>query len=331
MEYPQLAALLIFISMLLLTIGFYSAGKARRALLSSRLKKYTRTAGENSSYSLEEHERQDFEQESLTGGMRQAFRSISRLFTPLSWRKKAERELARAGLPLLAEEYVAIQIILVLFFALAAFKLNGSLFLALAAALAAALLPPLLIKSFQAKRIIKFNNQLGDGLTVMANSLRAGFSFMQAADTLSKEMAPPLSVEFSRLLQEIKLGAATEDALQNMLERVASRDLELLITAVKIQRQVGGNLAEILDNIGETIRERIRLKNEVKTLTAQGRISGLIIGLLPLLIIAVVFMINPAYILTLIVHPAGPFLILWAVFSELVGLMLIRRIVSIDY
>jgi len=140
-----------------------------------------------------------------------------------------------------------------------------------------------------------------------------------------------LSVEFGRLLREIKLGVTMEDALQNMLERLASRDLELLITAVQIQRQVGGNLAEILDNIGETIRERIRLKNEVKTLTAQGRISGLVIGLLPVLIIVVVSMINPGYMLTLIVHPLGPFLLLWAAFSELIGLMFIRRIVSIDY
>lgn len=331
MEFPQLAAILFFISMLLLAGGFYRAGQARRAVLNSRLQKYTRPGAAAEDYEAGAGPGRDREHEKGGEGLRHAFRSVSRILTPLAWRRKAEQELARAGVPLLAEEYVALQMLLLLGFALGVFRLNGSPVLALLAALVAALLPPLFIKSAQAKRVVQFNNQLGDGLTVMANSLRAGFSFMQAADTLSKEMPPPLSTEFSRLLREIKLGATTEDALQNMLERVASRDLELLITAVKIQRQVGGNLAEILDNIGETIRERIRLKNEIKTLTAQGRISGLLIGLLPVLIIAAVAVINPDYILTLIVHPVGPLLLLWAVCSEFVGIILIRRIVSIDY
>ncbi len=327
MNLPILVSLLIFLAMLLLTGAFYAAGKAKRAQLNSRLQKYTRPGAGVEELYLEKTPGRDGDE----GGMRAVFRSISRMLTPSGWRRKAEQELTRAGIPLHAEEYVALHIMLIAFFTLAAFSLNGSILLTAAAAFTAALLPPLFVKSAQGKRVTQFNNQLGDGLTIMANSLRAGFSFMQAADTLSKEMPPPLSIEFSRLLREINLGATTEDALQNILERVASRDLDLLVTAVKIQRQVGGNLAEILDNIGETIRERIRLKNEVKTLTAQGRISGLIIGLLPVMIIVVVSMINPEYMLTLLVHPVGPFLLLWAVCSELIGLMLIRKIVTIDY
>ncbi|HAP31976.1 MAG TPA: secretion system protein [Firmicutes bacterium] len=258
-------------------------------------------------------------------------RLLACLPTPADWRQKTERELSRAGFSLHAAEYMALRIILVILFAPAVFNLSGNLLVAALAAFAAAQLPPLFVKSAQQKRVVQFNNRLGDALTIMANSLRAGFSFMQAADTVSKEMSPPLALEFSRLLREIKLGVTTEDALQNMLERVNSRDLELLITAVKIQRQVGGNLAEILDNIGETIRERIRLKNEIKTLTAQGRISGLVIGLLPVLIIVIVSLINPGYMLMLITNPIGPFLLLWAAISEIIGIILIRRIVSLNY
>lgn len=327
MNFPLLASLFAFISILLLCGAFISAGKAKKALLNSRLHKYTNpNAVAPNTSGQKERGRKGAE-----SSLRQALRLFACLPAPADWRQKTERELARAGLSLHAAEYLALRIILIIIFAPVVFSLSGSMLMAVLAAFAAALLPPFFVKSAQHKRVVQFNNQLGDALTVMANSLRAGFSFMQAADTVSKEMPAPLALEFSRLLREIKLGVTMEDALQNMLERVNSRDLELLITAVKIQRQVGGNLAEILDNIGETIRERIRLKNELKTLTAQGRISGLIIGLLPVLIVAVVSLINPGYMLTLITNPLGPLLLLWAAGSEIIGLILIRRIVSLDY
>lgn len=327
MSYALLAPLLAFMAILILFNTFFSAGRAKKAVVSNRLKKYTRPgAAAAEMFCQDEDGREQGE-----AALRKALRAVSRLLTPRDWRNKADRELARAGLNLHSEEYVSLHIIFITVFTLAAFSFRGSLFLAIAAALTAAILPPLYVKSAQAKRVTQFNNQLSDGLTIMANSLRAGLSFLQATDTLSKEMPPPLSVEFARLLREIKLGVPTEEGLQNMLERVASRDLELLVTAIQIQRQVGGNLAEILDNIGETIRERIRLKNEVKTLTAQGRISGMIIGLLPVFIIVIVSMINPQYMLTLITHPIGPFLLLFALVSELIGLVLIRRIVAIEY
>ena len=327
MGYHLLVPLLAFMAVFMFCGAFVAAGKAKKAVLSDRLKKYTRPAGA----ALEAPLADEKNREAGSSVWRGALRALSRTLTPSNWRRRAQRELAQAGLSLHPEEYVALHFVLIVAFTLAAFTLKGSPFLATAAAVTVALLPPLYVKSARAKRVVQFNNQLGDGLTLMANSLRAGLSFMQAAATLSKEMPPPLAVEFGRLLREIKLGVTTEESLQNMLERVDSRDLELLVTAIQIQRQVGGNLAEILDNIGETIRERIRLKNEVKTLTAQGRISGLIIGILPLLIIAAVSLINPGYMLTLLTHPVGPFLLLFALCSELVGLALIRRIVSIDY
>jgi len=328
MDFSLFAPLFMFISMLLLCGAFVSAGRAKKALLYSRLLKYT----DPTAVSPDEPSRQkERSRKGMESSLRQALRLSACLPMPADWRQKTERELARAGFSLHASEYLALRIIFIIIFAPAVFNLSGSTLVGVSAAFAAALLPPLFVKSAQHKRVVQFNNQLGDALTVMANSLRAGFSFMQAADTVSKELSAPLALEFGRLLREIKLGVTTEDALQNMLERVNSRDLELLITAVKIQRQVGGNLAEILDNIGGTIRERIRLKNEIKTLTAQGRISGLVIGLLPVLIIVIVSLINPSYMRILITNPIGPLLLIWAAISEIIGIVLIRRIVSLDY
>lgn len=139
----------------------------------------------------------------------------------------------------------------------------------------------------------------------------------------------PLGGEFSGILKEIQLGMPTERALSGVLQRVASEDLEMMVTAVLIQRQVGGNLAEVLDKISETITERVRIKGEIKTLTAQGRISGMIIGSLPLVLAFILMLINPEYIKVLITDPVGPILIIYGVISQIMGALMIRKIVSL--
>ena len=129
----------------------------------------------------------------------------------------------------------------------------------------------------------------------------------------------------------MNLGVTTEEALDNLLRRINSQDLDLVVTAVKINRQIGGNLAEVLDKIGETINQRLKLQSELRTLTAQGRVSGYIIGLLPFIIVALVFVINPCYMMTLFTHPLGLVLIIWAILSEIIGFFLIKKIISVDY
>ena len=132
------------------------------------------------------------------------------------------------------------------------------------------------------RRVNSFNDQLGDTLNLWVNALRSGYSVLQAMETIATELPPPVSREFERVVQEVRLGLSMEQAMDNMYGRVPSEDLDLVITAVNIQREVGGNLAEVLDNISFTIRERVRIKGEVRTLTAQGRVSGWIISLLPI-------------------------------------------------
>jgi len=147
---------------------------------------------------------------------------------------------------------------------------------------------------------------------------------------VAREMLPPISVEFARTVKETNLGIPMEDALVSMAKRVNSKDFDLVITSVLIQRQVGGNLAEILDNIARTIRERVRIRNEIKTLTAQGRISGVIVGLLPFGLALAIYLLNPEYISLLFVHPVGKMLLAGGFVGQLIGILLIRRIVAIE-
>ena len=152
-------------------------------------------------------------------------------------------------------------------------------------------------------RIKKFIGQLGDTITLMANSLRAGYSLMQTMELVAREAKDPIAGEFRRVVREVGLGISTEDAMQNMLRRVPSEDLDLLVTAINIQHEVGGNLAQILSTIGHTIRERVRIQGEIKVLTAQAQLSGYIISLMPIVLAILIFMMNPGYMMQLFAWP----------------------------
>lgn len=325
MDFYLVAVTSSFLSIILLFTGLSSLKKAKRKQVNSRLEKYTKKSRDHSP-AEEISTKQDDEPV-----LRKIFKTCGGLLAPRGWIKQAELELAQADIPLRPEEYVGLQMLMVITLALFLFYTSSNVMLTGAGAIIAAIIPPTMVKRAKRKRINQFNNQLSEGLTVMANSLRAGFSFMQAVDTLSKEMPPPLSTEFARLLKEMNLGTTTESALDNLMRRVDSKDLDLVVTSVKIQRQVGGNLAEIIDNIAKTIQQRIKLQGNLKTLTAQGRISGLIIGLLPIFIILFVSLLNPSYLTTLVTNPAGLFMLAYALVSEIIGFLIIKKIVTIDF
>ncbi len=314
----QLITISTFFAVMLFSVGVAMIMKERKHKAALYLEKYTR----------------DVKQKDLRQGQEKKhprLRAFSQFLAPRRWVNKAELELAQGDIPLRPEEYITLRILLVTFTALLFFFLGFNLIVNSLMILAATFMPPFLLKRTKLKRQQKFNSQLEEGLTVITNSLRAGLSFLQAVDTLAKEMPPPLSTEFTRLLKEVNLGVPLETALNNLLARVDSNDLDLVITAIKIQRQVGGNLAEVLDNIGGTIRERIKLKRNLKTLTAQGKISGTIIALLPFFIIAALAVINPAYMMILVTHPVGPVLIAVALGLEISGFLLVKKIVAIDF
>jgi len=180
------------------------------------------------------------------------------------------------------------------------------------------------------QRRAAFSNQLGDGLVMMANALRAGFSFNQTMSLVGREMSPPISTEFTKTVIEIQLGASTETAMENMGRRMPSKDLDLVVTAVLIQRQVGGNLSQILDTVAQTIMERIRMKREIKALTAQGRLSGYVLACLPFGFAVIMLMAAPEFMMPLFTMTIGRILIGVGVFLDFIGLMVIRKLVNIE-
>jgi len=189
---------------------------------------------------------------------------------------------------------------------------------------------PAIVMSIKGKmRIKKFINQLGDTISLMANSLRAGYSLLQTMELVSREAKDPIAGEFRRVVREVGLGMSTEEAMQNLLRRVPSEDLDLLITAINIQHEVGGNLAQILTTIGHTIRERVRIHGEIKVLTAQVQLSGYIISAMPVFLAVVIFMMNPGYIMELFVWPwiCMP---IGALIMVGIGFLAMRKIASIE-
>ena len=158
------------------------------------------------------------------------------------------------------------------------------------------ILPRWYVKRRQGKRLNQFNKQLPDTITLIANALRAGSSFLQAIELVVREARPPISTEFARVIREVNLGLPFEEALENLVRRVRSDDLELMVTAISIQYTVGGNLAEILDSIAYTIRERVRIKGEIRTLTAQQRLSGYVVAFLPIGLAGFLFVIAPGFL-----------------------------------
>jgi len=241
-----------------------------------------------------------------------------------------EVDLARADISLRGSEFMALAIILTVLGACYGWVLFRNVLLAMVFGVAGGFLPNFYLKYRQKVRLAKFDSQIADALIIMSNSLRAGYSFLQAMDMVCREMSPPISHEFTAAMKEMSLGSPTETALMALVDRVGSEDLELVVTAVLIQRQIGGNLAEVLDNIAETIRERVKLRQEIKTLTAQGRLSGLIIGVLPIVLAIFLLAVNPEYIRILFIHPIGKLMIGVALIGEIIGILVIRRIVAIE-
>lgn len=175
-----------------------------------------------------------------------------------------------------------------------------------------------------------FTEQLGDCLNTVANALRAGYSFPQAIDVVVREMEPPISDEFAQVAREVAMSVPLEAALEAMSRRVGSADLDLMVTAVLIQREVGGNLAQILDNISDTIQERVRMKREIFTLTAQGRLSAWVLLVIPWVMALLLYLFKPAQLMLLINDPIGRMALAVTFVMEIIGYVIIQRIVHVD-
>lgn len=218
---------------------------------------------------------------------------------------RISRELARADLKFKVAEYYALIFISTIVVALIAYIIQPNPISAAIGAVIGFFIPRFYVKRQQAVRLQKFNDQLSDMLNLMVNGLRAGYSTLQAMEAVSRELPPPIRDEFHRVVQEMQIGIPMEKALDNLLRRIPSEDLDFVVTAINVQREVGGNLSEILDTISFTIRERVRIKGEIRVMTAQVRTSATVLSMIPVFLTMALWFISPEYIKSF--FDRGPF------------------------
>lgn len=246
---------------------------------------------------------------------------------------RISQSLARADLKFRVGEYFALVFMSVFVVGGVAWLLGGRNIISfLIGAVVGYLAPGIYIARLQSRRLTRFNDQLPDMLNLTVNGLRAGYSTMQAMEAVSKELPAPISEEFRRVVQEMQIGLPMESALANLFRRIPSDDLDFVITAINVQREVGGNLSEILDTISFTIRERIRIKGEIRVVTAQVRTSGTILSLIPIGLAIVLWFLNPAYLMSF--ADAGPLCAIIAAVTVLIlittGYFVMMRIANIE-
>jgi len=244
--------------------------------------------------------------------------------------KRLQVELMKADMRITVEELLVIKVLSSFAMAFLSFAFFKGYVLSLAVFILVWNIPKVIIANRKKERVRLFDSQLNEGITIISNSLKSGYSFMQAVAVVAGETKDPFAKEFKKLLKEMSLGISEEEALKNLLTRMESEDLRLVVNAILIQKDIGGNLSEILDNISGTIRERQKIKNELKTLTAQGKLSGTIVTLLPIVLGAIIYLVNKDYIMLLFTRPLGIGMIATSIISELLGFVMIRKIVTID-
>lgn len=239
-------------------------------------------------------------------------------------------QLARADLKVTVGEFMAATVILVMAAGGIAYVLMQDILISAVACLAAFFGPRVYIGVLRGRRLKAFSEQLGDTIQLMVNGIRAGYSVLQAMEAVSQEMGPPISDEFGRVVREQQLGLTLEHAMDNMLRRVPSDDLDMMITAINVQREVGGNLAEVLDSIAFTIRERVRIKGDLQAMTGQSRMSGYMVGMVPVALAIFLYLLNPEYMGQMVDHVCGYVMLACAGIGIASGFAVMSKVMQID-
>jgi tight adherence protein B len=318
---PILVMVLGGAAVLILALGLVSM-RGGEAVVQERLGRYAEAGYDLSP--VTEAEDDEGRRSPLTEGLNRALQGRG-------FADSIATQLARADLKLTVAEYLALQVIAVISgFAFAYFLFGGGILLAAAAGVIGFFAPRIYMGLRQRRRLNQFNDQLGEAISQMSNGLRAGYSVLQAMDSVASELPAPISIEFRRVVQEMQLGLSMEQALSNILRRMDSEDLDLMITAINVQREVGGNLADILDVINFTIRERVRIKGEIRTLTAQGRASAYVITFLPIGLTLLLLMLNREYIMQLFTQTCGWIMVGVGVILIASGAFALSKITNIE-
>jgi tight adherence protein B len=281
-----------------------------------------------------EEEIEKKEQPSVSGLLKKGNDKIKLMLTkkkkPTKKRDSLRSQLSVAGILMKPEEFIAMQWIISLILAGLGYLVTELIWFMLLSLVIGFLMPKAWLNRKRNSRVKKFSDALPGMITSIISSLRAGFSFVQSLQLVGEESPSPVKEEVQLVLKAMQYGTSIEDALLEWKNRMPSKDLDLLVEAILVQRQVGGNLAYLLEKIVETIRERIKLENQIKTLTAQGRLSGVIISGLPVALGILIYLMNPAYIMTLFTNPIGQVLVGIAVVGGIIGFILIKKITTIE-
>jgi tight adherence protein B len=235
---------------------------------------------------------------------------------------------------LIVSRILAVIMFVLLFFAMGDLttttgKIIGGIF-GVIGAVSMLFMPRGLVKVLRKRRLERFNQQLVSALTGMSNALKAGFSIQQAFESVVKEGDAPIAQEFSMFLQQLRIGVPFEEAIEDMDQRMKSEDLTLMIQSIEIARQTGGNLTEVFDRIAATIRERQRIEGKIKSLTAQGKLQGMVVGAMPFLLGFALYIVDPGMMLGFFQSIIGMIVLFIILLMEIMGAFIIKKIVTID-
>lgn len=297
-----------------------AGGRGQESAIEERLEQFTEEpTGELSDAEIQEEARR----------LSQLAENLDEVIKRRSFGVRIADQLAQASVKLTVTEYLILNVLSVILLGGLAYLIFRN-FLFLSGLIIGFFLPRMIVRNMRSRRVRKFDDQLGDAINLIVNSLRAGYSVPIAMETVANDMPPPISEEFRRVVIETGLGISLEAALGNMLRRVHSPDLDLLITAINVQNEVGGTLADILDTISFTIRERVRVQGEIKTLTAQGEITGYVLGGLPFALTVILYLLNREYMTRMFTTPCGWIMTGVAVTIVTIGFIVMRKVVKID-
>lgn len=239
------------------------------------------------------------------------------------------KELQSADIKMRPEEFLIIWIVLTFIPGSLVVLFVGSIPISIALIVVGLVGPIVYIKNKQKSRVKKFEDQLSDALMICCSCLRSGLSFNQAIETIAKDMDAPISTEFATVVRELNLGYSMEEAMENLRVRIKSKHVELMVSAVLVQRQTGGNLSQILENISNTIKENMKLKKQFKTQIASGKTSGLIVGAMPVILLVMFSVLNYDYVRVLFEETRGNFVLIAAAALELLAFLMIKKMTTL--
>ena len=312
------------LAVIILIMGIVSIRSERQEAIEDRLGRYTSEYGSLMT-DFEEYQVQPDEPSILT-------QRLDKALADREFARKWRVQLARADLKLTVAEYFSLHIITAIGMAVVGTFVFGTPIGGGIAGIAGLFIPRFYVARKQSQRLHAFQDQLPDTLSLWVNALRSGYSVLQSMEAISKEAPEPTTTEFKRVVQEVQLGIPMEDALDHLLARVPNDNMDLVNTAVNIQREVGGNLAEILESIGHTIRDRVKLEGEIRVLTSQGRITGWVISLLPIVLTVFLYFVSPSYMGGMIENRMCGWPMLGCGLGLIgTGAAIIQKIVKIDY